>query len=354
MPTILSESFYKATVDARLSWYNPPKQWEVARGHLVVRPDAKTDFWQATSYGFRVDNGHFLFTEVEGDFTLLTKLRFKPAHPYDQGGLMVRLSPECWIKTSVEYETDGPSKLGVVVTNNGYSDWSTQDFGYARNELVLRLTRKGNDYLVEASPNGYTWQQLRVAHLQHEPYQAVQCGLYACSPVDEGYEVEFSYLRITRPIAADAAVSLREITADNLDQILMLSETLDENHRRMVAPNAVSVAQGQFSKFSWQRAIYAGEDPVGYVMVYIGPKSDNNEEIQYFLWRYMVGAPYQGKGYGRQALEQVMQMAREQGAKEFFTSCGEGKGSPEGFYRCLGFARTGVYDGDEVVMRIDL
>jgi regulation of enolase protein 1 (concanavalin A-like superfamily) len=44
-------------------------------------------------------------------------------------GLMVQVSPSCWLKTSVEAGAPGePSQLGVVVTNGGFSDWSTQDF----------------------------------------------------------------------------------------------------------------------------------------------------------------------------------------------------------------------------------
>lgn len=45
-----------------------------------------------------------------------------------QAGLMVLLSPSCWLKTSVEHGGQGrPSQLGVVATNAGYSDWSTMD-----------------------------------------------------------------------------------------------------------------------------------------------------------------------------------------------------------------------------------
>lgn len=42
---------------------------------------------------------------------------------------MVQCSPSCWLKASVEAGGPGqPGQLGVVVTNSGFSDWSTQDF----------------------------------------------------------------------------------------------------------------------------------------------------------------------------------------------------------------------------------
>jgi regulation of enolase protein 1 (concanavalin A-like superfamily)/GNAT superfamily N-acetyltransferase len=354
MPIIFETTFSKSPLNERLKWYNPPAQFEVKKGCLYIYPDAKTDFWQKTHYGFSADNGHFLYLEVAEDFVLTTKVHFTPAHRYDQAGLMVRISPECWLKTSVEYESNEPSKLGVVVTNQGFSDWSSQDFVAARNELELRITHHGEDYKVEASQDGHTWKQLRLAHLHNPEKVAVQCGLYACSPVEAGFEAYYHYLQISSPIPEDALVTLREITEENLTAILRLSETLSDSHRRMVATNAISIAQAHYSKYAWYRGIYVGEDPVGFVMVYIGPEEeDQPESLLYFLWRLMVAEQYQGRGYGRKALEQVMQMAKERGAKEFFTSCGEGEGSPEGFYRKLGFEPT-RYEGEELVMRISL
>ena len=355
MPDYLYEYFSTPTLDPRLTWFNPPLQFEVAKGRLFVYPDPKTDFWQKTHYGSSADNGHFLFTQLETDFILTTKVRFHPVHQYDQAGLMVRISPDCWLKTSVEFEPDEASKLGAVVTTHGYSDWSTQEFSALQKPLEFRITRQADDYTVETSQDGHTWKQIRMAHLPNPEKLPVQIGLYACSPIDSGFVAVFDYLQITLPISNDAPITLREINEENLNSILKLSETLSDPHRKMVATNAISIAQAHYSKYAWYRGIYAADDPVGYVMVYIGPDEDNQTGTEvFFLWRLMIAEPYQGRGYGRKALEQVMQMAKERGAKEFLTSCGEGEGSPEGFYRRLGFESSGRYEGEELVMRIDL
>jgi regulation of enolase protein 1 (concanavalin A-like superfamily) len=134
---------------------------------------------------------------------LTTHVRFHPVHQYDQAGLMVRLSPACWLKTSVEYEPDEPSRLGVVVTNRGFSDWSTQEFPAERDETWLRIRREAADYIVEASADGARWQQLRMAHLHDDrPGLRIACGLYACSPKAAGFVAEFSVLRLEpRPSA---------------------------------------------------------------------------------------------------------------------------------------------------------
>jgi diamine N-acetyltransferase len=148
----------------------------------------------------------------------------------------------------------------------------------------------------------------------------------------------------------DSPVSLQEITEETVIDICNLSNTLSEAQRKMVADNAKSIAQAHFSKHAWFRAIYAGETPVGFLMLY-----DNPDEHEYFLWRFMIAGPHQGNGYGRQAIELLLDYVRSRpGAHELLTSCGEGEASPEGFYLSLGFERDGkVYD-DEVGLRLPL
>jgi uncharacterized protein len=195
--SILNERFKGPALDARLHWLNPPPAWNLGSAGLMVRPAAETDFWQQTHYEFRADNGHFLCLKIAGDFSVTTQVRFHPAHLYDQAGLMVRVGPSCWIKTSVEYESKGPSKLGAVVTNHGYSDWSLQDFPRGQNQVRLRIRRKGQDFLVEWGLGaGRTWELLRVPHLRQGAGRPIQCGLYACSPKGSGFQAEFGFLQI--------------------------------------------------------------------------------------------------------------------------------------------------------------
>jgi diamine N-acetyltransferase len=149
-----------------------------------------------------------------------------------------------------------------------------------------------------------------------------------------------------------AVISLREVTAETVREICKLSDTLSDAQKRMVAPNAVSIAEAHFSEHAWFRAIYADDTPVGFVMLYNGPDDDDPSKEVHFLWRYMIAGPHQGKGYGRRALQIVIDDLKAQGAKELITSCGEGEASPEGFYRSLGFERDGNMYGDEVGLRL--
>jgi hypothetical protein len=199
-PFSIDETFDRETLHPLLEWLNPPASWRVdaAQSRLLVNPDGETDFWQRTHYGFCVDNGHFLGAEVSGDGELAATILATPAHQYDQAGLMIRCAENCWLKASVEYEPHGPGQLGAVVTNNGFSDWSMQDFGSTGSlSYSLRVRWEGNDFFVEYAPaESGPWRLMRLAHLFRKPGVPMRCGIYACSPKGHGFRAVFRSLRI--------------------------------------------------------------------------------------------------------------------------------------------------------------
>ena len=151
-------------------------------------------------------------------------------------------------------------------------------------------------------------------------------------------------------VSSDSNVTFQGITADNLWLVIKLSNTLSANHQKMVASNAISIAEAHYNEFAWFKAIYAGETPVGFIMLY-----DDPHEPRYFLWRLMIGGPYQKFGFGKKAMQLLIEYVRTRpGAKELLVSCHDGEGSPEGFYARLGFTRTGENVDGENVMRLPL
>lgn len=142
-------------------------------------------------------------------------------------------------------------------------------------------------------------------------------------------------------------VQLREITAQTVVKVCALSETLPLSQQRLVADNAISIAQGHFSSRAWMRAIYAGDTPVGFMMLHMGPE-EGFSLPDVFLWRLMIAAPEQGKGYGRRAMELLFDHLRAQGVPKLVTTYVPGEGSPEGFYKKLGFVPTGKKHEEEI------
>lgn len=145
-------------------------------------------------------------------------------------------------------------------------------------------------------------------------------------------------------------VHLEAVTGDTFLGTCLLSETLQEPQSHMVAPNVYSLAQAHFNPNARFWAIHAGQTPVGFMMIV-----DDDQTPEYFLWRFMIGTPYQGRDYGRQAIERLVEYLRSRpGAVELTTSCSQGEGSPEGFYRRLGFEPTGEFYDDEMVLKLML
>jgi diamine N-acetyltransferase len=143
-------------------------------------------------------------------------------------------------------------------------------------------------------------------------------------------------------------VELREITKDTVRDVLRVE--VAEGQDAFVAPTSVSIAQAYFEPKAWFRAIYADGEPVGFVMLY-----DDPHKPAYYLWRLLIGADHQRRGYGRAAVEHVIEYVKTRpGATELLVSWVPAPGGPEAFYRDLGFEPTGEIDHGEVVARLVL
>lgn len=147
------------------------------------------------------------------------------------------------------------------------------------------------------------------------------------------------------------AVRLEPITEDNLKAVFDLQ--LAPGQEAFVAPNPWSLAQAFVeSAIAWPRAIVAGESVVGFLMLEIDP--DEEDGRPFWLWRLMLAADRQRRGYGTAAVRLAIEEVRARGGSELYTSWVPGEGSPGPFYERLGFVPTGELDDDEIVARLTL
>jgi diamine N-acetyltransferase len=145
-----------------------------------------------------------------------------------------------------------------------------------------------------------------------------------------------------------AEVTLREVTRETVWQVMTLEVAEDQGH--LVAPNSMSIAEAYFEPKAWFRAIYADEEPVGFLMLY-----DDADTPKYYLWRMMVAAEHQRKGYGRRAMELLLDYIRGRpGATVVTVGSIPGAGSPQAFYERLGFVNTGEVRGGENILQLRL
>lgn len=147
-------------------------------------------------------------------------------------------------------------------------------------------------------------------------------------------------------------VELREVTKDTVSSVCKLDAG---DGGKQVAPNAVSIAQAYFSPEAWFRAIHAGDELVGFVMLYDHTLAEAPEEPEFFLWRLMIDRRHQGKGYGHLAVERLVEHVRARpGAERLLVSHVQGAERLSCFYQSLGFRYTGKEDEGELIMALEL
>lgn len=178
-------------------WTRAPQNYSVSKDKVVIETQPATDLWQRTYYLFRNDNAPLLQMKTEEEFFSFTvKTDFLSTHRFDQCGIIMYLDSDNWIKASVEYENEKFQHLGSVVTNNGFSDWSTTEIDASHKTMWYRLSRRKQDFKIECSFDGKDFKQMRICHM-FNAQKAIRVGIYACSPENSSFEATFSNPQFT-------------------------------------------------------------------------------------------------------------------------------------------------------------
>ena len=150
-------------------------------------------------------------------------------------------------------------------------------------------------------------------------------------------------------------INLRDIAEKNLKSIIDLN--VSEDQKNLVASNAVSIAQGNYSKTAWFKGIFNNDVAVGFVMLDL-----IKDENKCFLWRFMIDKKFQGRGFGKIALTEVIDYVKSLGIyKEIATSYVPETNDAGGFYKKFGFIESeeiikefGLEDSNEIGIKYSL
>lgn len=153
-------------------------------------------------------------------------------------------------------------------------------------------------------------------------------------------------------------IHFKEITKENVWEICNLK--VAEKQENYVAGNKDSLVEAYTAIIAGETAlpfgIYEDETPVGFIM--IGFCNVEEGEIRgvlgntYSIWRFMIDERYQGKGYGRKALELALDYIRTfpKGPSEYiFLSYEPENKCAAALYRSFGFMETGDIDDGELI-----
>lgn len=92
---------------------------------------------------------------------------------------------------------------------------------------------------------------------------------------------------------------LKTITKDNW--VKAISLRVREDQVKFVASNAVSLAQLNFLDNFHAKGIYQEEEMIGFALYGI-----DEDDHEYWIYRMMIDQKHQGKGYGKEAIQLVI------------------------------------------------
>ena len=150
---------------------------------------------------------------------------------------------------------------------------------------------------------------------------------------------------------------LRLVTIKNWQSLIKLK--VREDQTGFVASNLYSIAQAQFGdeyEGHWDLypfGIYEGEVPVGFLMY--GVNFDHPSQ-QAFIQRLMVDEKFQGKGYGRFAIQKMIEIFRaDDRIAEVGISYEPHNEGARKLYASAGFVETGrMIEGEtEAVLKLN-
>ncbi len=140
-------------------------------------------------------------------------------------------------------------------------------------------------------------------------------------------------------------VTLREITAENFWDCIELE--VSDDQKGFVTSNAVSLAQSKYQPECIPLGVFADEEMVGFAMYCI-----DSDDGEYWIYRMMTDKRHQGKGYGRKALELLVQRIKEDETRRcIFLGVHRESAGAVALYENFGFEFTGQVFGAEHIMK---
>ena len=137
------------------------------------------------------------------------------------------------------------------------------------------------------------------------------------------------------------------------DVVPLESVKVRPDQDKFVAPNPITIAQARFEgEGAYDFVLWDGETRVGLIAVIdmgVYPDRDPEDDPEaIYVWRLLVGAEFQGKGYGRKAMAWAEDWAQTRGRSKIQIQAVEENVATIAIYEHLGYRRTGVVVGKEI------
>ena len=141
-------------------------------------------------------------------------------------------------------------------------------------------------------------------------------------------------------------ISLQPVTKENYEDCCRLQ--VAKGQEEYVAPNVFSLAQSKYLPERIPVAIYWDKTMIGFGLY--GIDTERNEN---WIFRFMLGRQYQGKGWGKQAFVAFLEMVcARAGYNAVYLSVNLENRTSQHMYRSFGFEDTGkMYCPEEKIRK---
>lgn len=143
-----------------------------------------------------------------------------------------------------------------------------------------------------------------------------------------------------------AEVTLRDVSSDNWEECANLR--LRTSQGGLIAPNLYSIAESKVEATFTPLAIYSNNTVIGFAMWGIDP-----DDGEYWMYRLMIDEKYQGKGFGKAALTEVLRRLKELGAGRVYVGYKPQNVVAAALFAGFGFERTGQMLQGEFVAKLE-
>ena len=160
-------------------------------------------------------------------------------------------------------------------------------------------------------------------------------------------------------------IEFRKITDDNMDECIDLK--VNKGQESFVASNILSLAEAYVYTSTYDchvspYAIYVDDIMVGFIKYAYWAKDERLPfgETCYHIWRLMLDKNHQGKGYGKQAVEKVIDEIKtfpHGKANSIYMSYESENAASKKLFHSFGFVDTNkkfTVDDDEIIARFSI
>ena len=181
-------------------WMNAPKSFVIDNGILKILAGKGTDFFNNPEDSTVTASAPLLFREITGDFVATALVSPDFASQWNAVALMLHIDEHHWIKYAFE-NSDATGKSIVSVVTKGVSDDANGVILNDRDQIWLRMIRKGDLFAMFWSLDGDSYKMTRLTRMPNA--ERVRIGIEAQSPVGEPVIHEIKFFGVEQKTVED-------------------------------------------------------------------------------------------------------------------------------------------------------